>query len=513
MIDKRTRKAVKEDMPKKMLFNATEAEESRVAVIDDGKLENYYIERSSLNSYLGNIYHAKVTNIEPSIDSAFVDFGGSRHGFLHASDVQRGLKENGREKAAKPTERTKRGSKRGKEQPIGELLSTGQPLIVQVTKDGINDKAPTLTTYISLPGRFLVFMPGTTKRGISRKIEDEAERTRLKKVLAELDPPEDMGLIVRTAGLEQTKRALQKDVRYLNNLWKVIQKRIRAQNAPATLYQENDLAIRALRDLYSSDIKEVLVDSEEIYKRFRDFMQVIMPRHVDRVKLYKGARPLFDHYQIEKELESIFDKRIALQSGGSLVIEQTEALVAIDVNSGRFKAGELEETAFRINVEAAGEISRQLRLRDLGGLIICDFIDMRLEKHRRGVEKAFRDALRGDRARIKLARMSPFGIIELTRQRVRPSLKSSVYDNCEQCQGTGYVPSLETMCLNIIRRIRSHMARKSQIIKIQVNPKIADYINNHKRRVILELEELKKKRILVVGTQDMPLNEIEVLDG
>lgn len=494
-----------------MLFNATEPEESRVAILNDSQLDEYYIERFSLGSCLGNIYKGKITNIEPSIDAAFVEFGGTRHGFLHASDVIMGIKESmngsppeGNDEESKKTSK----SRKKKDLSINDLLSANQNVIVQVTKEGINDKAPTLTTYISLPGRYLVFMPGTCKRGISRKIEDELERNRLKKLLDELEAPDSMGLIIRTAGADQTKRSLQKDVRYLLKLWKVIQKRIRAQPAPATLYQENDLVIRALRDFYSSEIKEILVDSDDVYKRAKDFMKIIMPRQVDRVKHYHRTRPLFDFFNVERELESIYNKRIALKSGGSLVIEQTEALVSIDVNSGKFKAEELEETAYKINLEAAKEIARQLRLRDLGGLIINDFIDMKQDKHRRDVEKMFREALRTDKARIKVARMSPFGIIEMTRQRVRPSLKSSLFDTCQYCNGSGYIASLETTCLNIIRKIRLWVTQKKPVLKIHVNHKIADFINNDKRKLLINLEESHRKKIIIIGSADIPWGEI-----
>lgn len=511
-----------------MLFNATEAEESRVAILADGLFDEYYMERASLGSCVGNIYKAKITNIEPSIDAAFLEFGGQRHGFLHASDVMRGLKEEKKAKKTKkkkkateeeasaeqgnPQEKPKKKKKKRGQYAIHELLSMGQDLIVQVSKDGINDKAPTLTTFISIPGRFLVFMPGSTKMGISRKIEDENERNRLKKLLSELDKPEDMGIIVRTAGVHQTKKALQKDIRYLNKLWQVIKKRTRSKSSPSALYQENDLAIRALRDLYSSDIKEILVDSEDVYKRLKDFMRVIMPRHVDRVKLYKKKQPLFDHYNLEKELEHIFNRRIALKSGGSLIIEQTEAMVSIDVNSGKFKADELEETAYMINLDAAEEIARQLRLRDLGGLIVNDFIDMKQEKHRREVEKKFREALKVDRARIKVAKMSIFGLIEMTRQRVRPSLKRSVYDKCSTCSGTGYVASIETTCLNIIRKIRLWVTQKRRVLKIEVNPKIADYLNNYKRRLLLQLEDEYGKQIEVIGSASIPMGELKVVN-
>ena len=531
-------------MAKKMLFNATEAEESRVAILVNGVLNEYSIERASLGSCLGNIYKGKVTNIEPSIDAAFIEFGGARHGFLHASDVMLGLKEESERKGRKKRRRRKKKKKsageaveneaaetlasnageveeteeevkknrKKRDMPIGELLTEGQTVIVQVSKDGINDKAPTLTTYISLPGRFLVYMPGTAKRGISRKIDDENERSRLKKLQAELEAPEGMGLIIRTAGAEQTKGALQKDIRYLNKLWKVIQNRNRTQTGPCTLYQENDLAIRALRDLYSPEVGEILVDSEEVAKRLKDFMKIIMPRHVDRVKLYQGKRPLFDHYNIEKALEGLYDRRIPLESGGSLVIEQTEALVAIDVNSGRFKADELEETAFKINKDAALEIARQLKLRDLGGLIINDFIDMKQDKHRREVEKTFRDALKGDRARIKVAKMSTFGLIEMTRQRVRPSLKRSIFEPCGHCGGTGYVPSMETAGLNIIRKIRLWITQKHPVLNVEVAPQVAQFIQNHKRKVLLNLEETYGKTIVIQGNPLRERHEIRLLD-
>ncbi len=501
-------------MVKVMLFNATEAEESRVAILEDNKLDEFYMERSSLCSRIGNIYMGKIVNIEPSIDSAFVDFGGSRHGFLHVSDLMENVKEQKKEGSGSGSDENDKKKKTGRKsskknaQSIGKLLSKGQDLIVQVTKDGIGNKAPALTTYISLPGRYLVYMPGTAKRGISRKIEDDSERNKLKELIDSLDIPEKMGLIVRTAGAGQTKQELKKDIRYLNNLWKAIQKRIKSQAAPATLYLENDLAIRALRDLYSSNVEEVLVDSEDVYKRISDFMKIVMPRQANSVKLYKGKHPLFDHYNVEKELVMLLDRDIPLKSGGSLVIEQTEALVAIDVNSGKFKGGKLEETAFQINIEAAKEIARQLRLRDLGGLIICDFIDMQEDEHKRAVEKMFRDSLKPDRARIKLARMSPFGIIELTRQRVRPSLKLSVFDRCDNCNGTGYVASLETSTLNIIRKIRLWVTNKQKELNIVVNPKIADYINNHKRRLLLELEDISNKKVTIVGSWRVPLGEI-----
>jgi len=353
-------------------------------------------------------------------------------------------------------------------------------------------------------------MPGVSRQGVSRKIEDDTERERLKNMISELKLPTGMGVIVRTAGANQIKREIRKDIHYLTRIWKVIQKRSSSNSAPATLYKENDLVIRVLRDIFSSEMSEVLVDSEEVFRRARDFMKIIMPRQGEKVRLYKGKEPLFDRFKVEGKLKSIFDSRITLDSGGSLFIEQTEALVAIDVNSGRYKGEELEETAFAINKEASREIARQLRLRDLGGLIIIDFIDMVEAAHRRTVEKEFRDALRHDRARIKVAKISPFGVIEMTRQRVRPSLKSYVYEKCPHCSGTGFVASRETLGLDLIRKIRLWVLQKKKcpLIRITVNDRMADYILNSKRLLLMDLEEKSEKRIIIKGDPALEPGEI-----
>jgi len=508
-------------MKRIILINATEEEESRVALLDDGALQEFYIERPSAGTVLGNIYKGRVANIEPSIGAAFVEIGGSRNGFLHESDLNPSLfdkpKEDQKKKkkkaarTSKDEDAKKENSKAKSKGPnrINTLLKVGQELIVQVSKDGISDKGPTLTTYISLPGRFLVFMPGVTKQGISRKIDDETERERLKGLVSELVSEDGIGLIVRTAGANQLKKELQKDFRYLTNIWNDIQNKSLSLASPSPLYKENDLVIRVLRDIFSNEVSEVLVDSKNVYERAGEFMRAVLPRHVEKVRLYKGAKPLFDRYKLEKELASVLQPRIQLESGGSLFIEQTEALVAIDVNSGKFKGGELEETAFAINMEASQEIARQIRLRDLGGLIIVDFIDMLKAEHRRAVEKEFRDALRNDRARIKLARISPFGVIEVTRQRVRPSLESFVYEKCPHCKGTGFVATSETTSLNIVRKIRLWvMQHRGDTIRIRVNSRMAEYIQNSKRRLILSLEEKYRKKVMIISDPNLPLEGI-----
>jgi ribonuclease E len=509
-----------------MIINATEEEESRVAVLDQGRLEEFYIQRASLGSLLGNIYKGRVVNVEPSIQAAFVDIGGPRHAFLSVPDVQGAAIEL--EDEPLPDEpaddepndgdhqggdhRVERRFRRRALRKISEVLKKGQEVLVQVVKDGIGNKGPTLTTYLSLPGRYLVLMPNVRKRGVSRKIDDAEERERLKALLSELNIPEDLGVIVRTVGSRVSKRELMRDYRYLSKLWALIQKRSRSQPAPSTLYQESDLVIRVLRDLYSpSTIGEIVTDSETVLKKAQDFLQVILPRSQNVVRLADGPEPLFHRYGVEEELERLNDHRIELKSGGSIIIEQTEAIVAIDVNSGRFREeGDLEETAYKINLEAAQEITRQLRLRDLGGVIINDFIDMRDEGHRRQVERAFREALKSDRARIKVARMSQFGIIEMTRQRVRPSLKRSTFERCATCDGSGYVATPETVALAVLRSIRLKLTRRGNLVDVAVSPRIAEYLANRQRRILLELEDQTHKQIVVYADGRLRPDEFHV---
>jgi ribonuclease E len=508
---------------KVMIINATEEEESRVAVLDQGRLEEFYIQRASLGSLLGNIYKGRVVNVEPSIQAAFVDIGGPRHAFLSVPDVQGAAIEL--EETEPPVDepsddapnngehRGERRFRRRALRKITEVLKKGQEVLVQVVKDGIGNKGPTLTTYLSLPGRYLVLMPNVRKRGVSRKIDDAEERDRLKAMLNELSIPEDMGVIVRTVGSQVNKRELMRDYRYLSTLWNQIQRRSRVQPAPATLYQESDLVIRVLRDLYSPNtVGEIVTDSESVLKKAQDFLQIILPHgNQNVVRLADGPEPLFYRYGVEDELERLNDHRIELKSGGSIIIDQTEAIVAIDVNSGRFRdEGDLEETAYKINLEAAQEIARQLRLRDLGGVIINDFIDMRDDNHRRQVERAFREALKSDRARIKVARMSQFGIIEMTRQRVRPSLKRSTFDRCASCDGSGYVATPETVALAVLRSIRLKLTRRGSLVDVAVSPRIADYLANRRRRVLVELEEQTGKQIVVYADGRLRPDEFHV---
>src|SRR5438477_4980956 len=421
-------------MAKEMLINVSEGEECRIALLENGRLEELYMERTSSTSHVGNIYKGKVTNVEASIQAAFVDFGLGRNGFLHISDLM-------------PTYFGRSGSdiqetvgnklSRRDRPPIQRCLRRGDEIIVQIIKEGIGTKGPTLSTYLSIPGRILVMMPGMSKFGISRKIEDEAERRRLRGILDSLKPIDDVGFIIRTAGIGKTKTEIQRDLTYLTRLWQNIQKKLK-EPAPVELYTEGDLVTRTVRDVFTTDVERIVCDSKEVAKRVREFFKIAMPRTKNKVELYEEPTPLFHKAGIEHDIEQMYSRHVSLPSGGSLVIDSTEAIVAIDVNSGKFRDhADAETTAFKTDMEAADEISRQLKLRDLGGVIICDFIDLRYERHRRELEKRLHDHFKNDRAKTKVLRMSQFGIIELTRQRMRPSLKRSIYFDCPPCDRGG----------------------------------------------------------------------------
>ncbi len=478
-----------------MLINVADGDECRIAILHQGRLEELFIERASTESHVGNIYKGRVVNVEPSIQAAFIDFGLPKNGFLHVSDLQPQYFPE----SMRHVEDVGRKTPRRERPPIQRCLRRGQEIIVQVIKEGIGTKGPTLSSYISIPGRYLVMMPGMSRLGVSRRIEDEETRRKMRRILDELDLPKDMGFILRTAGIDQTKRELQRDLNYLQRLWKVVADRIRTERAPCELYQESDLVIRTIRDVYSSDFGKIIVDDEATARKAREFLAIAMPRVNPPVEFYKGATPLFHHYGIEAEIERINSRHVPLPSGGSLVIESTEALVAIDVNSGRYREhDDAEETAYRINLEAAEEIARQLRLRDLGGLILCDFIDMRMEKHRRGVERALRDALKKHKERAKCLRMSQFGIVEMTRQRTRPSIKRSIYQDCPYCRGAGLVKNPESMVLEVMRLLRLAVHHEQvDRVEVRVSRDVAHLLQNRKRAAIHELEQQTGRRIMI----------------
>jgi ribonuclease E len=704
---------------KRMLINAIDPEESRIAAVEDGVLQELHVELANREAYLGNIYKGKVVNIEPSIGAAFVAFGGRVNGFLHVSDVlpaygrpdfrledviegrarvdvddgpesmQQALADDedegngdtngdlaprtageghsdagsadagmvetvamseaddevvevdatpfdareddareedapdedapdedapdedapdedaeyddsssedddssddvvdddddddddgfggglgerplpmaasgqagdessggdaadsgpaagsaGGESAGEtapaseqvPAESQRGGERRGrrgrrggrdgrdgrKEQrarparmTIDQLLRKGQEVVVQITKEGIGTKGPTLTTYVSLPGRCLVLMPSLPKCGVSRKIEDGRERKRLKRIVNALDETGHggIGFIVRTAGINKSLEDLQRDRDYLKRIWELVAQRLQVTRAPSLLYQESDLVLKAMRDQFTPDIAEVVVDSEDVFLRIRDFAEKLMPHMSERIKQHSMTTPLFHHFGIEKEVEALYQPRVDLPNGASIVIDQTEALVAIDVNSGKYKAGgDTDETAYRTNLDAIPEIVRQLRLRDLGGLIIIDFIDMSQEKQRRGVERRLVEALRGDRARIKVGRISPFGMLEITRQRVGPGLKRTVFMQCPHCKGAGWSRTVQSKALSVLRESRALVNLKGfSVLQVFVAPAVADYLVNYKRRGVLELEDAVGKSIVFKPETSYPIDVV-----
>ncbi len=487
-------------MKTEMLINVLQPEECRIAIVEDGVLEELYVERTSQENYVGNIYKGRVVNIEPSIQAAFVDFGVGRNGFLHVSDVELqyykhllGPEGNGASDAAKPRGRSRPRNDRSirNKPPIQEIFKRGSEVLVQVIKEGLGTKGPTLSTYISIPGRYLVLMPGLQRVGVSRKIDDDDARRKLRASLNELDPPPGLGFIIRTAGIDRTKRDLQRDLNYLMRLWRVIVRRIKKLPAPVDIYEDSDMIIRTIRDIFTADIDAVWIDEDAAYERAREFMRIVLPRYVNRIKRFEGKEPLFHKYKIEDEISRIQNRHVPLKGGGSIVIDQTEALVAIDVNSGNFRADDdAEKTAYQVNLRAASEISRQIRLRDLGGVVVSDFIDMRDERHRRGVERALRDAIRRDRARTKVLRISPFGLVEMTRQRIRPSLRRSTYEDCPCCTGTGQVKTAESLAIEVMRQMMTAATREPvRQINVEVHERVANYLNNRKRREITGLEE------------------------
>ena len=495
-------------MQKRMLINTVEGVECRIAIVCDGRLEELYIERASSASRVGNIYKGRITNVESAIQASFVDFGMTKNGFLHVSDLHPQYFPRGKG----PSEPVGRKHRHRDRPPIQDCLRRGQEVIVQMTKEGIGTKGPTLTTYISIPGRFLVMMPGMSRLGVSRKIEDEEARDKARQLLAGLSLPPEMGFIVRTAGLNRPKRDLSRDLNYLLRLWKSVKTRIKDAKAPSEIYQESDLVTRTVRDVYNADIERIICDKPTDALKIKEFLDVALPRGKHLIDLYVGKEGLFHDYGLEEEIEKIYSRRVEMACGGSLVIDQTEALVAIDVNSGRFREHtDAETTAMKINIEAAKEVGRQLRLRDMGGVIIIDFIDMRDENHCRAVERTLRDAMKNDRAKTKLQRISAFGIVEMTRQRMRPSLKDSIYALCPACSGTGHLKSEESLSLEIMRMLQRlcHVEAVAHI-KLTVAPGTAHHLSNYRRQQLGQLEADSGKTVVVQADATLRGDEVRV---
>jgi ribonuclease E len=463
-------------MSKKMIINAVDAEEVRIAILENGVVQDFDIETQGTEKNKGNIYKALVAAVEPSLNAAFVDYGAEKHGFLTINDV----------------DAAKLGRANGdRSYRIQDLLRPKQEILVQVEKDEVGSKGAVLTMQLSLAGRYLVLMPGGTRTGVSRKIDDEETRQRMRDAAAMLSVPEDMGVIIRTAGKDRSKTELQRDLKFLLQLWQNIEAKAQSQEAPALILKEQSVVIRALRDYFSNDIDEIVVDSDEAYDRASEYMHLVMPRQRSVLTRYVERRPIFHHYRIEEQLQVIYSRKVPLPSGGSLVIDPTEALVAIDVNSGKQKGSGQEETALSTNLQAAKEIARQLRLRDLGGIIVIDFIDMAAGKNERRLEKALKDALSADKARIKIGRVSPNGTLELTRQRIRSSLRESVYVPCRICGGVGQILNPESHAVMIIRELRDRAARGDLLRgTVRIEPEAGHHLRTAKWPVVQELEKL-----------------------
>ena len=470
---------------KRMLFNATQSEELRVAIVDGQKLLDLDIETTGKEQRKSNIYKGVITRIEPSLEAAFVDYGAERHGFLPFKEVARAY--------------FKEGVDVGRAR-IQDALEEGQELIVQVDKDERGTKGAALTTFISLAGRYLVLMPNNPRGGgVSRRVEGE-ERAELRETLDQLAVPQGMSVIARTAGIGRSLEELNWDLNYLMQLWREIESAANAQKGAFLIYQESSLVIRAIRDHFHQDIGEILIDTEDIYEQARAFMGHVMPGNVNRVKLYHDDVPLFSRFQIEHQIETAFSRQVTLPSGGAIVIDHTEALVSIDVNSARATRGsDIEETAFRTNLEAADELARQLRLRDLGGLIVIDFIDMENARNQREVENRLRDALRVDRARVQTGKISRFGLMELSRQRLRPALAESSHIPCPRCHGTGHIRGIESTALHILRILQEEaMKENTGAVHAQVPVDVATYLLNEKRAEFHSIESRLKVNIVLI---------------
>ncbi|HHX8698404.1 TPA: ribonuclease E [Vibrio diabolicus] len=484
---------------KRMLINATQKEELRVALVDGQRLFDLDIESPGHESKKANIYKGRITRIEPSLEAAFVDYGAERHGFLPLKEIAREYFPEGYTYQGRPS--------------IKEVLTEGQEVIVQVEKEERGSKGAALTTFISLAGSYLVLMPNNPRAGgISRRIEGD-ERTQLKAALSTLELPQGMGLIVRTAGVGKSAEELEWDLNVLLNHWGAIKGAADSNPAPFLIHQESNVIVRAIRDYLRRDIGEILIDSNTIYERAKEHIQLVRPDFLNRVKKYEGEVPLFSHYQIESQIESAFQREVRLPSGGSIVIDPTEALTSIDINSARAtKGGDIEETALNTNLEAADEIARQLRLRDLGGLVVIDFIDMTPVRHQREVENRLREAVRLDRARVQIGRISRFGLLEMSRQRLSPSLAEASHHICPRCSGTGVVRDNESLALSVLRLIEEEALKDNTAQVLAVVPvPIASYLLNEKRRSVNHIERIQEVKITVVPNSDMETPHFEVI--
>src|SRR5687768_15761396 len=470
---------------KRMLINATQAEERRLAIVDGQKLLDFETELEGREQRKGNIYKAVVTRVEPSLEACFVDYGEDRHGFLPFKEISKNYFREGTDA------RTAR---------IQDAIREGQELLVQVEKEERGNKGAALTTFVSLAGRYLVLMPNNPRGGgVSRRIEGE-DREELKENLDQLDYPKGMSLIARTAGIGRSAPELQWDLNYMLKLWTAIDEASRSGKGAFLIYQESSLVIRAIRDYFTQDIGEILIDTDDIFDQAQQFMNHVMPETANRVKRYRDDASLFSRFQIEHQIETAFSRTVNLPSGGAIVIDHTEALVSIDVNSARATRGsDIEETATRTNLEAADEIARQMRLRDLGGLLVIDFIDMEESKNRRDVEQRLREAMKYDRARVQYSAISKFGLLELSRQRLRPALSEGSHITCPRCNGTGHIRDTESSALQILRMVQEEALKdNTAAVHVQVPVEVTSFLLNEKRSEITKIELKQRVNVLLI---------------
>ncbi len=480
---------------KLMLINALHEEESRVAIIEDGYLHELDIESAYKAVTKSNIYRGKITKVEASLQAAFIEYGSARQGFLPINEIHPDYWKEGVDKSLNPRNLS-----------IQDILQSKQEILVQVVKEERGNKGAALTTNISLAGRYLVLSPNTVRGGISRKLSDEDRRS-MKEILKQLEVPDNMGLIIRTAGKDQTLEALQRDYQYLRRLWDEIRITSETTPSPALIYLDGDLATRAIRDHFSDDIQEIWVDNHEVYTRTKAFVHAVIPGKEKLVKLYRGKKPLFRLHNIEAQCEETHQREIRLPSGGSIVLDPTEALTAIDVNSARATKGKhIDDTALAINLEAAEEVARQLRIRDIGGLIVIDFIDMANRKHGQQVEEILRKACKSDKARIQFARISRFGLLEMSRQRLHPSVRESTTENCPRCQGRGSIRTVDSMALQMLTRMEDWSEKgKRPTLIVQVPSETGEYLMNNKRAIIARIEEAYDIQITLQIRQDLDI--------
>ena len=539
-------------MTNQILIDAAHQEEVRVAVTKNNRLEEYDFEFDSRRPIRGNIYLAKVTRVEPSLQAAFVDYGGNRNGFLPfaeihpdyyqipVADKEAILEKNASELNSDETDEEitenlndpshvedlggddleeieiinkKRNKDLIKNYKIQEVIKKNQILLIQVSKEERGNKGAAITTYTSIPGRYCVFMPNSTSGGgVSRRIKNPKERKKLKNTLDKLNVPEKMGLIIRTAGAKTTSTEIKRDYKYLVKTWDKIKENTLSSNAPSLIYEDGGVIQRSLRDLYSKEIDNVFIEGKETYKTAKNFMKLLMPSHAVKVKEWKEDSPIFQKNNIEQQLSSIYADEVFLSSGGSLVLNQTEALVAIDVNSGSStKYHNIEETALKTNLEAAEEIARQLRLRDMAGLVVIDFIDMEKFANRRSIEKKLKESLKSDRSKIQVGKISSFGLLEMSRQRIRSSIKEAVYSPCSNCDGTGLIRSIDSRSLELLRTI-SEISNRENIKKIdaEIPNEILNYLVNQKRNLLIDLENNKDASINFYGNALLRGNENKI---